>query len=211
MLSALKFLRYKKLCLKTSRHGDLQLSVEHVVRSAIYTVWRNRPTRNLAASLLRFLGHTHTHTHTHGRTPLNKWSAHKRDRYLHNTQQRQELNIPVLRGIRTRIPARVQHCNPYTHSCLKRDSKLELDLLFGHPGYQVPSCSQYVLPCVVLEIAGAAKRGGGGEGREAQNVPSWWANIEVEALRIEIMRRPWKGELPTVSQAFELPITYRIL
>jgi len=68
MLAALKFLRYKLLRLKTSRHGEAQVSVEHVVMSAIYTLWRNRPNRSLGASLLRFLGHTLTHTHTHTHT-----------------------------------------------------------------------------------------------------------------------------------------------
>ena len=37
--------------------------------------------------------HTHTHTHTHDRTPLNEWSARRRYRYLHNTQQTQGTNI----------------------------------------------------------------------------------------------------------------------
>jgi hypothetical protein len=50
-----------------------------------------------------YRSHTHTHTHTHtGRTPLNEWSARRRDHYLHNTQQTQETNIHVFSGIRTR-------------------------------------------------------------------------------------------------------------
>jgi hypothetical protein len=43
-------------------------------------------------------------THTHGRTPLNEWSARRRGRYLHNTQQTQETNIHAFSGIRTRDP-----------------------------------------------------------------------------------------------------------
>ena len=38
--------------------------------------------------------HAHAHAHTHGKTLLNKWSARHRSRYLHNTQQTQEKNIP---------------------------------------------------------------------------------------------------------------------
>jgi len=45
--------------------------------------------------------HKHTHTHTPGRTPLNEWSARRRGRHIHNTQQIQETDIRVLSGIRT--------------------------------------------------------------------------------------------------------------
>jgi hypothetical protein len=38
--------------------------------------------------------HTHTHTHAHGRTPLDEWSARRKDRYLHNTQTRHEHPCP---------------------------------------------------------------------------------------------------------------------
>ena len=41
---------------------------------------------------------------TPGRSPLNEWWARRRDRYLHNTQQKQETNIPALSGIRARNP-----------------------------------------------------------------------------------------------------------
>ena len=40
-------------------------------------------------------------THAHDRTPLDKWSARCRARYLHNTQYSQEPDISVLSGIRT--------------------------------------------------------------------------------------------------------------
>jgi hypothetical protein len=48
---------------------------------------------------------THTHTHTPARTLLNKWSARRRGRYLHNTEQTQETNIHGLSRIRTRNPS----------------------------------------------------------------------------------------------------------
>jgi hypothetical protein len=48
---------------------------------------------------------THTHTHIDGSTPLEEWSARRREPYLHNTQQTQETNIHALSGIRTRHPS----------------------------------------------------------------------------------------------------------
>jgi hypothetical protein len=56
----------------------------------------------LEVSISQTIRHTHTHTHTLGRTPLNKWSARRRGRYLHNTQQTQQMNIHINSGIRTR-------------------------------------------------------------------------------------------------------------
>ena len=66
-----------------------------------------------ARLIVKFLEHTHTHTHarthaqtkTHGRTRLNECSANLRYSYLHNTQQTQETNIHILRGIRTLDPS----------------------------------------------------------------------------------------------------------
>ena len=54
--------------------------------SSIYFFWRYSPKRARASSFLRFLDHTHWHT-TVGRTPLDEWSARRRDLYLtiHNT------------------------------------------------------------------------------------------------------------------------------
>lgn len=91
MLSALKFLRYKLLRLKTSRRGEVQVSVRHEVMSSVYTVWRNRPTRSLAASLLRFIRHTirHTHTHTHTREDSSEQVITSSQRSLVPTQQTQ--------------------------------------------------------------------------------------------------------------------------
>ena len=45
---------------------------------------------------------THTHTHTPGKIPLNRWSARRRRRYLHNRQQTKETNIQALSGIQIR-------------------------------------------------------------------------------------------------------------
>jgi hypothetical protein len=43
-------------------------------------------------------------TRTLGRSILDEWSAPRRGRYLHNTQQKQEKYIHALSGIRTRDP-----------------------------------------------------------------------------------------------------------
>ena len=70
--------------------------------------------------------HTHTHTHTHtrthahthtpGRTPLNEWSALRRGRYMHNTQQTQQRNIYSLAGIRSYDPGN----QVAAHPCLRQ-------------------------------------------------------------------------------------------
>jgi hypothetical protein len=52
-----------------------------------------------------FKPHTQLDTHTTGRTPLNEWSARRRGRYLHDTQQTMWTNIRALSGIRTRDPS----------------------------------------------------------------------------------------------------------
>jgi hypothetical protein len=43
-------------------HSIYNIEIINVRRTVM---WRNSPTRNSAASFLRFLDHTHTHTHTH--------------------------------------------------------------------------------------------------------------------------------------------------
>jgi hypothetical protein len=76
-------------------------------------MWLNRPTRTLAASLLRFLDHTHTHTHTHTNThtytpcwtPLNQLSHRCRCGCLHKTQS-QEINFHILWGFLTSDPSK---------------------------------------------------------------------------------------------------------
>jgi len=65
-----------------------------------FFVWRCGPTRVMASSFLRVLDHTQRRT-TVGRTPLDEWSARRRDLYLttHNTHNRQISMAPG--GIRT--------------------------------------------------------------------------------------------------------------
>jgi hypothetical protein len=48
---------------------------------------------------------SHTIRHTPVRTPLNEWSARRRGRHLHNTQQTQQTNIQSVSGIQTRYPS----------------------------------------------------------------------------------------------------------
>ena len=69
-----------------------------------FFLWPNSTSRALAVSLLKFLNHTRLDTHIPGSTPLTEWSARRRGRYLHNTQQTQETNLLALRGIRTSDP-----------------------------------------------------------------------------------------------------------
>ena len=62
----------------------------------IFIVWRNSPQRARASSFKRFLDHTQRRI-TVGRTPLDEWSARRRDLYLttHNTHNRQTSMPPV--------------------------------------------------------------------------------------------------------------------
>jgi len=56
-----------------------------------FSLWRCSPTRAMTSSfLMRFLDYTQRRT-TIGRTPLDEWSARRRDLYLttHNTHDRQ--------------------------------------------------------------------------------------------------------------------------
>ena len=59
-------------------------------------LWRCDPTRLVASSFLRFLDHAQRRT-TVGRTPLDEWSARRRDLYLttHNTHNRQTSMPPM--------------------------------------------------------------------------------------------------------------------
>ena len=61
-----------------------------------FLFWRNSPQWARASSFLRFLDHTQRRT-TIGRTPLDEWSARRRDLYLttHNTHKRQTSMSPV--------------------------------------------------------------------------------------------------------------------
>ena len=62
----------------------------------IFFLWRCGPRRALASSFFRFLDYTQRRI-TAGRTPLDEWSARRRDLYLttHNTHNRQTSMPPV--------------------------------------------------------------------------------------------------------------------
>jgi len=66
----------------------------------IFFLWCCDPTRVMVSSFTRFLDHTQRRT-TVGRTPLDEWSARRRDLYLttHNSHNRQTSMPPG--GIRT--------------------------------------------------------------------------------------------------------------
>jgi len=67
---------------------------------SFYFWWRCDPTWVMTSSFLMFLDHTQWRI-TFGRTPLDEWSARRRDLYLttHNTHNRQHIHAPG--GIRT--------------------------------------------------------------------------------------------------------------
>ena len=69
--------------------------------------WLNNPQWATASSFTRFLDHT-LHT-TVGTTPLDEWSARRRDLYLttHNIH-----NIHASGGIRTRSPSKREAADP---------------------------------------------------------------------------------------------------
>ena len=71
----------------------------------IILLWRCDPTRVMASSFLMFLDHTQRRI-TAGRTPLDEWSARRRDLYLttQNTHNRQTSMPPV--GFEPTISAR---------------------------------------------------------------------------------------------------------
>ena len=79
---------------------------------SFFFLWRCDPTRVMASSFLRFLDHTQRRT-TVGRTPLDEWSARRRDLYLatHNTHNRQISMPPV--GLEPTISANER---PLTHA-----------------------------------------------------------------------------------------------
>ena len=63
-----------------------------------FSFWRCGPTRSMASSLLRFLGQTQQRI-TVGRTPLDEWSARRRDLWQHTTLTTDKQPCPG--GIRT--------------------------------------------------------------------------------------------------------------
>jgi hypothetical protein len=70
-----------------------------------FFIWRNNPQWARASSFTRFLDHTQRRTIV-GRTPLDEWSAHRRDLYLttHDNHNRLTSMPPV--GFEPTIPAR---------------------------------------------------------------------------------------------------------
>ena len=77
------------------RHADITyLVLTHFL--AFFPLWRCCPTRARASSFLRFLYHPQRRI-TVGRTPLDEWSARRRDLYLttHNTHNRRTSMPPV--------------------------------------------------------------------------------------------------------------------
>jgi len=73
-------------------YSDLSFHAFSGCPCTIFLLWRCVPTLVMASSFLRFLDHTQRRT-TVGRTPLNEWSARRRDFYLHSTQHSQQKNI----------------------------------------------------------------------------------------------------------------------
>jgi len=75
----------------------------HLVVS-FYFLWRCDPTQVMASSFLMFLDHTKRRT-TVGRTPLDEWSARRRDLYLttHDTHNRQISMPPVQERLRLKL------------------------------------------------------------------------------------------------------------
>jgi len=68
----------------------------HSYGQYFFLLWRCDPTRVMAFSFLMFLDHIQRRT-TVGRTPLDEWSARRRDLYLttYNTHNRQTSMSPV--------------------------------------------------------------------------------------------------------------------
>ena len=67
--------------------------------AVFFPLWRSSPQWARASSFTRFLDHTQRRA-TVGRTPLNEWSARRRDLYL-TTQHSQQTDIHAPGGIRT--------------------------------------------------------------------------------------------------------------
>jgi hypothetical protein len=90
-------------------HVHIHIVVHTCIRACMYVYiyappWRYDPTWAMASSFLGFLDHTQRRT-ADCRTPLNEWSARRRDLYLktHNTHNRQTSMPPA--GFEPTIPA----------------------------------------------------------------------------------------------------------
>jgi hypothetical protein len=73
----------RRLLTKTLTHSLPWRSVQLRLRFPVVKVSISHPIRH------------NTHTHTHGRTPLNKLSASRRGRYLHDTHNRRTCMVPA--------------------------------------------------------------------------------------------------------------------
>jgi len=82
----------------THYNGSTAATSLEVPMSALFIIfiWRYSPQWARASSFSRYLDHTRRRT-TVGRTPLDEWSARRRDLYLttHNTHNRQT-SIPAV-------------------------------------------------------------------------------------------------------------------
>ena len=81
--------------LKATETACLNVVVHHY-HGLFFLLWRCDPTRVMTSSFLRFLDHIQRRT-TVCRTPLDEWSARRRDPYLttHNTHNRETSMPPV--------------------------------------------------------------------------------------------------------------------
>ena len=80
----------------TREHAAVIYKCVHPDDGIFFFLWHYGPTRAMASSFLRFLDHTRWRI-TVGRTPLDEWSARRRDLYLktHNNHNRQISMLPV--------------------------------------------------------------------------------------------------------------------
>ena len=91
--------KYKAKLLKFFILKNITWSSWHIFKFICF-FWHNSPQWVMASSFTRFLDHTQRRT-TIGTTPLDEWSARRRDLQLHNTQHLQQTNIYDHGGIRT--------------------------------------------------------------------------------------------------------------
>jgi len=89
------------ICIISMRNVSTNVFVQIVKNNVLiyllfFIPWRNSLQWAMASSFTRFLNHTRRRT-TVGRTPLDEWSARRRDLYLttHNTHNRQTSMSPV--------------------------------------------------------------------------------------------------------------------
>jgi len=118
---------------------DVTINGHYGEKETFFFLWRCGPTRATDSAFLRFLDHTQRWT-TDDRTPLDEWSARRRDLYLttHNTHNRQTSMPPV--GFEPTISAGER---PQTHALdraatgtgnkdtlfvVKREMGLQMDL-----------------------------------------------------------------------------------